>query len=290
MVIGELVVEFVVLFLFIVAFYLAYKVKKLDFLVYASVFAFVFESLNVFFFSERVSGYFYSGNFLMYLFNIPVFVGLAWGVLLLGSYFVALKLRMSKISRVFFVPVFFSLVDFVIEGVGVNLGYWVWLGAEGGGGLFSFIIVSNFIGWLGVSFGFILCYEYLERKWLSMFLGYFVFLALAFVSEFIGWVFGLSGGEEYIILGVILFMFVGLWIYFYHNNRILSKNKKELRLNFGYAKYVVYMRAFFYLFALFWFFWNSYYLDPVYDVVLALVIVIEVYFFLRFRGILNKKV
>lgn len=290
MVNSELVVEFAVLFLFAVAFYLAYKIKKLDFLVYASVFAFVFEWLNVLFFSERASGYFYSSNFLMYLFGVPLFIVLAWGVLLLGAYFVALKLRMSKISRVFFVPLFVILVDFVFEGVGVNLGYWVWLGAEGGGGLFSFIVVSNFIGWLGVSFGFILCYEYLDRKWLSMFLGYFVFLALTFVARFMNWVFGFGGNEEYVTLGIILFILAGLWIYFYHKNRILSKGKKEFRLNFGYAKYVVYMRAFFYLFALFWFFWNGYYLDLVYDVVLVLVIAIEIYFFLRFQEVLKKKV
>jgi len=287
MVVGELAIELIVFFLYIVAFYLAYKIKKLDFLVYASVFAFVFEWLNLLIFSGNSSGYFYSDNFLVYLFGVPLFVVLAWGILLLGAYIVALKLRMSKISRVFFVPVFVVLVDFVFEGVGVSLGYWTWLGAEGGG-IFSSIVASNFIGWLGVAFGFILCYEYLRMKWLSMFLGYFVFLVLTFVSGFISFVFGFSVAEEYIALGVVLFAFVYFWVYFYHRNKILKKDKKELLLNFGYAKYVVYMRAFFYLFALFWFFWNKYYLDFIYDIVLVLVIVIEVYFFLRFRGVLKK--
>ena len=290
MVISELGIEIGGLFLYVVAFYLAYKIKRLDFLMYASVFAFVLESLGLWLFAKTSSGYVYSGDFMIYLFNVPLFVVLAWGVLFLGAYLVALKLRMSKISRVFFVPLFVTLVDFAMEGVSVNLGYWVWLGAEGGGSVFSSIVAANFVGWLGVSFGFILCYEYLERKWLSMFLGYFALLLLVPVFTFINWVFGFSGGEEYISLGIILFGFVYAWVYFYHKNKILKENKKELRVDFGYAKYVVYMRAFFYLFALFLFFWNGHYLDWIYDVVLACVVAIEVYFFLRFKGILKKQI
>jgi hypothetical protein len=290
MAIPEFAVEIVSLFLYIIVFYLAYKIKRLDFLIYSTVFAFVLESLGILLFAGTGSEYFYTSDFLVYFFGVPLFVVLAWGVLFLGAYLVSLKLRMSKISRVFFVPLFVTLVDFVIEVVGVNLGYWVWAGAEGGVGLFSSIVASNFVGWLGVSFGFILCYEYLERRWLSMFLGYFALLFLAFVFESINWIFGFSGGEGYITLGIILFGFFYFWVYFYHRNKILKKDEGELRVNFGYAKYVVYMRVFFYLFALFYFFWNRYYLDWVYDAVLFFVFLIEGYFFLRFKGIVRKQV
>lgn len=290
MVIPEFVIEVVFLFLFVIVFYLAYKIKRLDFLVYSTVFAFVLESLGVWLFAGTGFEYFYTGAFLVYLFNVPLFIILAWGVLFLGAYLVSLKLRMSKISRVFFVPLFVTLIDFAIEVVGVNLGYWVWTGAEGGVGLFSFVVASNFVGWLGVSFGFILCYEYLERKWLSMFLGYFVFMFLGIIFSAINWIFGFSGNAEYISLGIILFGFVYSWVYFYHRNKILKENKKDLRLNFGYGKYIVYMRAFFYLFALFYFFWDSHYLDGTYVAVLFAVFMIEGYFLLRFKGILRKKI
>ncbi len=289
MMISEFVIEFVALFLFVASFYLAYKIKRLDFLVYSTIFAFFFECLNVLL-SNGSSGYIYSANFLVYVFNVPLFVFLAWGVLFLGAYLVSLKLRMSKISRVFFVSLFVTLVDFVIEGVSVNLGYWVWLGTEGGGSVFSSIVAANFVGWLGVTFGFMVCYEYLEKKWLSIFLGYFVFMFLGLIFKVINWIFGFIGDERYISLGIILFAFVYLWVYFYHRNKILKKNKKELNVDFGYAKYVVYMRVFFYLFALFYFFWNSYYFDWVYDIVLLVVFLLEGYFLLRFRGVIKKKI
>ncbi len=289
MITPEFIIELIALFLFVASFYLAYKIKRLDFLVYSTVFAFFFESLNVLL-SSSSRGYIYSENFFAYVFNVPVFIILAWGVLFLGAYLVSLKLRMSKISRVFFVSLFVTLIDFVVEGVSVNLGYWVWLETVGGGNIFSSIVAANFVGWLGVSFGFILCYEYLEKKWLSMFLGYFVFMFLGLVFEFLNWIFGFVGGERYISLGIIVFGFAYSWIYFYHRNRILKENRKELRVNFGYAKYVVYMRVVFYLFALFYFFWDGHYVDWVYDIVLVLVFLIEGYFFLRFKGIIRKQI
>lgn len=289
MVVGGFAVEISIFFLFAAAFYLAYKIKKLDFLIYATVFAFIFENIGVYF-SGNISGYAYSGDFLVYLFGVPLFIILAWGILLLGAHLVSLRLRMSKISRVFFVAFFVTLVDFVVEGVSVNLGYWIWLGASGSGGVFSSIVPSNFIGWLGVSFGFILCYEYLDKKWLSPFLGYFALLLLATIFELINWIFGFNGGERYISLGIILFGFIGFWIYFYHRNRILKKNKKDFRVNFKYAKYVVFMRFIFYFFALFYFFWNRYYFDLSYVGVLFFVVFLEAYFFLRFDGFIKKQV
>lgn len=278
------------LFLYIFSFYIAYKIKKLDFLIYATIFSFFFEILNVLSFLQNSFGYIYSSGFLMYVFNVPLFIILAWGILFLGAYLVSLRLRMSKISRVLFIPVFITLVDFVIEGVSVNLGYWVWLGAEGGRELFSSIVASNFVGWLGVSLGFILCYEYLERKWLSMFLGYLVFMFLEFAFFSLNWVLGFVGNEEYMSLGVILFCFIASWFYFYHKNKILNRNKKDFKVDFGHAKYIVFMRGFFYLFALFYFFWDKYYSDLVYTIVLVFVVFMEMYFFLRFNGFIKKKV
>ncbi len=289
MVVGGFAVEISIFFLFAAAFYLAYKIKKLDFLIYATVFAFIFENIGVYF-SGDISGYIYSGDFLVYLFGVPLFVILAWGILLLGAHLVSLRLRMSKVSRVFFVAFFVTLVDLVIEGVSVNLGYWAWLGAEGGSSIFSSVVAANFIGWLGVSFGFILCYEYLDRKWLSMFLGYFALLFLATIFELIIWIFGFTGSERYISLGVILFGFIGFWIYFYHKNKILKKNKKDFRVNFKYAKYVVFMRFVFYFFALFYFFRNGQYIDLSYVSILFFVVFLEAYFFLRFDGFIKKQV
>ncbi len=284
-----LAVEVVGILLYFIVFYIAYKIKKLDFLVYVTVFAILFENLNVLLFTDVTSGYFYSNEFLIYIFRTPLFIFLDWAILIFGAYLLSLKLKMSKISRVFFIPLFVTIVDFVIEGVSVNLGYWTWSAAVGGGNIFSFIPPSNFAGWIGVVFGFILCYEYLDRKWLSMFLGYVVFIGVAVFFVFISRALGLPD-DNYFTLGIVFLIFLICFVYSYHYNKILKKNKKDFRVNYFYANWVVYMRGFFYLYALYYFFVYRHYLDLVYDLVLSLVLAIEVYFFLRFKGILKKKI
>jgi len=290
MALNLLAVEIGGLLLYIIAFYLAYKIKRLDFFVYITVFALVFENLNILLFYKVPSGYIYSTDFMLYIFGTPLFVILDWAILVFGAYLLSLKLKMSKLSRIFFIPLFVVLVDLVIEGISVNLGYWDWINVVGGGGLFSFIPPSNFAGWLGVVFGFILCYEYLERKWLSMFLGYFVFLGMAIVFITISKILGIAESDNYVTLGIIFFIFILCFLYSYHRNKILKKNKKDFKVNFFYVNYILYMRALFYVFGLFYFFKDGHYLDIVYDVILVAVVLIETYFFLRFKGILKKKI
>lgn len=289
MVMDTLAVEIFGILLYFLVFYIAWKIKKVDFLVYITVFAILFENLNVLLFANVSSGYIYTNEFLIYIFRTPLFIFLDWAILIFGAYLLSLKLRMSKISRVFFIPLFVTVVDLVIEGISVNLGYWTWSNALGGGNLFSFIPPSNFAGWLGVVFGFILCYEYLERKWLSMFLGYGVFLGVAVIFVFISRILGLQD-DNYVTLGIIFLIFLICFVYSYHNNKVLKKNKKDFKVNYFYADWVVYMRGFFYIYALYYFFAYGHYLDLVYDLVLFGVLAIEVYFFLRFRGILKKKI
>jgi uncharacterized membrane protein len=239
MVVGSLFVEGFGLLLYIAAFYLACKIKKVDFLIYITIFALIFENLNVLLFHQASSGYVYTSDFFLYVFKTPLFVILDWAILVFGAYLLSLKLKMSKITRLFFIPLFVVIVDFVIEGISVSLGYWNWVGVSGGSGLFSLIPPSNFAGWIGVVFGFILCYEYLKPRWLSMFLGYFVFLGVAVVFITISKILGLVEPDNYITFCIVFFVFVFLFLHFYHENRILKKNRKELKVNFFYAKYII---------------------------------------------------
>ena len=289
MVMGILAVEIVGILLYFVALYVAYKIKKVDFLIYITVFAIIFENLNVLLFASASSGYVYSNDFLIYIFKTPLFVFLDWAILIFGAYLLSLKLKMSKLSRVFFIPVFVVIVDFVLEGISVNLGYWVWFNATCVSGLFSCVPASNFAGWMGVTFGFILCYEYMNRKWLSMFLGYFVFLGTAIVFVVISRLLRLPD-DNYITFIIIFFMFVICFVILYHRNKVLKKNKKELKVDFSYAKWIVRMRLFFYVYALYYWVVAGHYVDLIYNVVLVAVLFVEVYFFLRFRGVLKKHI
>lgn len=284
--IDALVVEVVGILLYFVAFYVACRIGKLDFLVYITVFAIVFENLNVWLFASSGAGYFYSGDFLFYIFETPVFVFLDWAILVFGAYLVSLKLKMSEKSRIFFVPVFVVLVDFVIEGVSVALRFWTWSDVVSGANLFSLVPASNFAGWLGVVFGFMICYEFLERKWLSMGLGYFVFLGVAVVYVGISRTLGLVDAS-YISLVVILGLFVFGFLYFYHKDRGVERRFGK---DWFYGRWIVLMRGMFYVYALYYFVVREFYLDVVYDLVLVFVLMVEGYFGLRYFGVLRKQV
>lgn len=271
---------------YFIAFYVAWRIRKIDFLVYITVFAVVFENLNVWLFASSGAGYFYSGDFLFYIFETPLFVFLDWAILVFGAYLVSLRLKMSERSRVFFIPVFVVIVDFVIEGVSVALGFWTWSDVVSGANIFSLIPASNFAGWLGVVLGFMVCYEFLERRWLSMGLGYFVFLGVAVVYVGILRTLGLVDAS-YISLVVLLGLFVFGFLYFYHKDK---GAERRIGKDWFYGRWVVLMRGMFYVYALYYFVVREFYLDVVYDLVLVVVLVVEGYFGLRYFGVLGKQV
>lgn len=282
--INSLLVEIMGILLYLVTLYVAYKIKKIDFLIYITVFAIIFENLNVLLFAGMSSGYFYSDEFLIYIFKTPLFVFLDWAILVFGAYLLSLRLKMSKASRLFFIPLFVVVVDFVIEGISVSLGFWTWSDVVGGGTLFSLIPPSNFAGWIGVVFGFMLCYEFLERKWLSMFLGYVVFLGVAVFMVSVSRIFGLAD-DNYLSAGIIFLIFVLGFLYFYHKDESRGRGK-----SFFYDKWVVGMRGAFYVYALWFWFVGGHYVDVIYDLVLGVVLILEVYFWLRFYGVLRKRI
>lgn len=120
-------------------------------------------------------------------------------------------------------------MDLIVEGVSVKLGYWTWVNIVGRETIFSFIPASNFAGWLGVVFGFVVCYEYLGKswKWLSAGLGYFVFVGMGIVFITISKVLRLPD-NNYITLGIIFLIFIFSFLVVYHRNKILRGEKKSL--------------------------------------------------------------
>ncbi len=237
-------IDLVVILLFIISFYVAYKIMKIDFLLLSTLFALIFENLHVYFFKGMEGGYYYSTEFLM-LYNVPVFVILSWGVLLFTSYILISKLTSSKYERIFLTPLFVLIIDLVIDFFAVKLSLWTWVGYSIMDGFFG-IPAGNFIAWLIISFCFVLCYE-LINKWLVVVFSYILFIILMNIISIPKLFLNLSKSyESSYMFGVfiiyLLFYFI-FYSYFYRRENCLN-------INGNYLILMYLCRLFYYLFSI----------------------------------------
>lgn len=219
----HLIIEISIFILFMFTAFFAWKIKKLDFLIYALIFATLFENLNVILFRGLQGAYTYSPDFAVNIFHTPLFIILSWGIILLGSYSMAQALGLSKKQKLSFIPISVLLIDLIIESLSVMQGFWIWEGFNYGG-ILGNVFPGNYVGWLGVTLGFILVYEYSKLKWLSSFLGYFVFFALSVLGYTISKVFSLTGILGHLSAGLILLGFI---IAYVSNTKQHKKNSVQ---------------------------------------------------------------
>lgn len=202
-----LVIEWFIILLYIVTFICARKVSLSRFVIYATLFACFFENLNVKLFKDVEGGYSYSSDFTLFIFQTPLFVILSWGIILVGSYALAKGIGLGRAQRIFFVPLSALVIDFVLEGMSVMQSYWTWHGFTYGG-LLGSIAPGNFVGWLGVAFGFIFVYDCFSCKWLSIFLGYLGFLFVGALSKTMNVFFSWDGMKGYYSFIIIFGLFI----------------------------------------------------------------------------------
>jgi uncharacterized membrane protein len=177
----HLFIEITIIILFSIASYLAYKTKKLDLLIYATIFALLFENSNIVLFNNTAGSYYYSTTFSLFILYTPLFVILSWGIILFSTYMLTDRLGLDYKEKILIIPLLVVNIDLILETFAVSQGYWTWEGTQGTG--FLAVPAANFIGWLGVSLGFIISYTYAPRRWMSCFAGYFVFLVVSLLTS-----------------------------------------------------------------------------------------------------------
>ncbi|MFH1332318.1 MAG: carotenoid biosynthesis protein [archaeon] len=244
----HLFVELGIILLFIFNIYIAKKTKKLDLLIIATVFAALFENLHVILFQNQVGGYYYSEQFLLFIYKTPLFVILSWGIIILNAYLIATKLT-NKVGRIFLTPILVLLVDFALEFFAVKQGYWTWIGYDATQGLFG-VPASNFISWMLITLALVFCYDELEEKWAVPIVAYILFVLIATGEAFIVDMLGIDPSQyTYLIWFIIISMLIAtlaLW---------KLKQKEEIKTK--YLTLAVLSRAAYYIFALILVFSNA---------------------------------
>ncbi len=215
---------------------LKYNKKLISFLLFAVLYAVIFENANMILAGDQVGGYYYNNQFHFFIFGLPLFVPLAWSSMLYASLLLSQSLPIKKYSIPFVASLLVLLIDLSIDAVSIRLNFWSWIGYGLSEGWFG-VPANNFLGWLLVSFTF---YFFMDMLWKNKFgkqstLKYFfatVVSYLVFYSVFLFIVFienslKLSKNQQFYILAAVLVVFI-LNIKFDKNRG--EKLKKETSL------------------------------------------------------------
>ena len=87
--------------------------------------------------------YYYGVTLGPQLFNTPLLIGLLWLLLLIGGWQLANRISKNLFVRSLLVALLMTCLDYFMEPVAVNLGFWTWMNGQ--------IPLSNYISWFAVA-------------------------------------------------------------------------------------------------------------------------------------------
>jgi uncharacterized membrane protein len=136
--------------------------KKLLLLVLAFIYAILFENFNMLLSKGNEGSYFYNPDFNLWIFNVPLFVALAWATLLYTAMLLSDMLKLKTLAKPFMDALHVIVIDMTLDIVAVRQGLWSWIGYSQNQGWFG-VPADNFIGWLLVTFTFSFLFRYISR-------------------------------------------------------------------------------------------------------------------------------
>jgi uncharacterized membrane protein len=137
--------------------------KKILLLGLAFVYALIFENFNMLLSKGQAAGYFYNPTFSVYIWNTPLFIALAWAVLIYTAMHLSDMLNLKTFSKSFMDALLVIMIDLTLDIVAVRQNLWTWVGYSENMAWFG-VPADNFIGWMLVTFMFSFMFRYLTRK------------------------------------------------------------------------------------------------------------------------------
>jgi hypothetical protein len=197
-----------------------------------ALYALIFEHYNMLRYVGKQGGYHYHENsWLMLWGDVPLYIPLAWGFILLTSLRLTDKLHLKPWARPFCDALLALLLDLSLDAVAIRLRFWYWHDVGLNDAFFG-VPADNFLGWLLVTFTFSLFTRliFTDRKagiygdnaylpavalpfvqWgLLPILAYWLYLRLEAIGHFLYRLCGVSNLREQLgVLGLILLFFFG---------------------------------------------------------------------------------
>jgi uncharacterized membrane protein len=255
--------------------------KMVPFFISSTFYVIIFENMNILLSYNHVGGYYYNSNFRFFIFHVPLFVVLAWPIIIYTSFKIASSFGLKRQSIPFAAALLVLLVDLAIDVIAIRLKYWFWIGYSFKEGYFG-VPAGNFIGWLLVSF----TWFYFEQKfnpkrlWLKYsFLPIISYLTFSLVFIFISLIESflmLNKSAEFLILGCLLIVFL---------TQIKKCDERK-----SVEKTVYLLRLPFYIFGLFFLLKERMYEENILLLFLSIIFTaVEVALILGERGVFAKK-
>ncbi|MHA1647976.1 MAG: hypothetical protein ACTSVL_10420 [Promethearchaeota archaeon] len=253
----------VLLFLFALGMLIKGKdFSRLSDLMTAFVFGITLEYMNMF----LTKGYHYNTSFFLQFgnppTNVPIVIGLAWGMLLLTAQDVSRRLKLPLRVRIFFEAAFVVSTDIMLDVIAIRLegGFWVWdtVSTDLTITNTSFFGVGwmNFIGWYFVIFFVSLSLHTMnnkikEKSWMWQITKVLIIPIVSYLG-LIGMLsainFGLMGYSWLVFLGLYFISIIIPLIYLIRKRPIeIEKTRSLFPLLFYLFSYLFSVAAMFYL-------------------------------------------
>lgn len=113
--------EIGIIFLFIVFLIYSYKKKNTKILLATLIYGFLLEQITFY----QFNAYSY-GNFLLFIFDIPLVVILGWSLIIYSAINISNKLNLPPLETALFASLIAINLDIIMETIATNLGFWVW--------------------------------------------------------------------------------------------------------------------------------------------------------------------
>lgn len=200
---SNIIAEIICIVLFAITTTLAYKKKKLDIIIYAILFALLFENINIWLLRNSIDSYFYNSSFHCFIFYVPLWIALGWAVLLYLAYATTTKIK-NPFKRAAIAALIPLAIDIPLDFIAIRLKFWTWTGFSMQEGFFG-IPANNFIGWFVIGYIFILLYLLMKkRKWMIPVLGYIGFFIAMSIVLGIELLLGIDKQIHFIMIPIVI--------------------------------------------------------------------------------------
>ncbi len=239
----------------------------------ALIYAVIFENLNVILSAGNTGGYYFSTQFNMFTGHLPLMVALIWAILIYITYSFVNSINIKDNRKAFADAFIITLIDLAIDPVASRMGLWAWIGYGPRDGFFG-VPGNNFLGWLLVTFIFMLMFRFIEKKKLNKLLllllpvvSYIIFIIVSFSGAVFERFFKFSKITELLSFFVIYLVFL-----------FMIKKDKNGKINEVTLFYTI--RSIFYLFFIYFIIYFK--MDFIILLNFLIILTIELLIYLRF--------
>ncbi|HLD21820.1 MAG TPA: carotenoid biosynthesis protein [Patescibacteria group bacterium] len=217
---------------------------------FAILYAILFENVNMLLSRGQIAGYSYNSQFVLCIFDTPLFVILSWSLLIVTGRILARQLFSTYWQQLLGATMLVLLIDLSIDIFAIRLQFWSWNGYTLQDGFFG-VPSINYVGWFLVTLTFYIVYDVCKKRtllvWCTPAIAYILFLPLINGYNRLTQFFAIGKNNQIIIVFILFFLMylILIIIAFRHRLRSSSFYIKNKKIQFSLlARYLFHLFSF----------------------------------------------